>query len=341
MHLTSASSKPISSLGVKVSGQDDHHHIISSSDEFNTIRNALDYDNTLKSWQIANNAVSRQGSLSLLNSALRGDIVPSPQATRPSVPKFGHGAIPEMTNSKSQYSGQIVHESKNWPIVDMLDNLPPSTAPRQIPSSKALAGGDLFIDQSSAKRTEDHALSTSTISLAGILTTHALTGLSTTGTASSRCTTTMMGSLSNPCPTEGGYTVHISTVTLFSNVNCHGCTAIDVVEPMWGCPLETAGVETTVSTPYTWTSTVCEPSFVVTPTTTFLRITTTATDETTVTEVMNTVAVLTVTTINKLSTPPSISSGEITTASSEILDVVTVTVSSSTWAAPTTAAVGL
>lgn len=75
------------------------------------------------------------------------------------------------------------------------------------------------------------------------------------------CVTTTIGPLANPCATDGVLTVHTSTRTLFRSVNCHGCTSVHVIAPMWGCPLLSAagGVATTTpATPFTWTSTVCE-----------------------------------------------------------------------------------
>lgn len=78
------------------------------------------------------------------------------------------------------------------------------------------------------------------------------------------CVTTTIGPLANPCPTDGVLTVHTSTRTHYRSVNCHGCTSVHVIAPMWGCPLMSAGgggggvaTTTTPATPFTWTSTVC------------------------------------------------------------------------------------
>lgn len=94
--------------------------------------------------------------------------------------------------------------------------------------------------------------------------------------AAAGCVTTTMGVMNNPCATASGaaLTVFASTTTVFAPVDCHGCTSVFVLEPMWGCPLLSAGggghAVTAVDGAYTFTSTVCarDEAGIVTTTTT-------------------------------------------------------------------------
>lgn len=260
----------------------------------------------------------------------RGDeVVPLPQGTGPSIPKFGHGAIPKVDDDMDlKDGGHRLHD------LDSRDTSFPGE-PDPSPSSSAISWlshaslslrpsmgnlENLVIDHPRVQSTQDQVrdppspLSTSTISLAGpglspsssMMTTTTTTttppplsnsSLSLTSSSSSSseaaaaagCTTTIMGSLSDPCHTDGTITVHTSSVTYFRSINCGGCTAVHVVEPRWGCPLATAGMATTTAwTPYLWTSTVCEPSFVLTsaasgPSVTTVSLVTTMYENTTTT----------------------------------------------------------
>lgn len=259
-----------------------------------------------------------------VRDGVREIIVPvsTAQAVGPSIPKFGHGAIPKFDNLE----GQLAHDDRYTSMLDAPDTSSSIAVTQRHPYSLRASTGDLenlVIDHPKIRSTQDlPPLSTSIISLTGpssstaiatpipfpdssTITTNSSLLAPSTGAASG-CTTTIMGSLSNPCRTDGTFTVHTSSITHFSSINCGGCTAVHVVEPMWGCPLATAGMATTTaSTPYMWTSTVCEPSFVFggdrpsVTVTMFENITATVTaeGETTVTEteILDTVTILTLT----------------------------------------------
>lgn len=78
------------------------------------------------------------------------------------------------------------------------------------------------------------------------------------------CTTTSInrhpagGILPPPCHPVAESTVHTSTATWYQAVDCHGCDFVEVLQPMWGCPLEGVPSGTvTVSGVETVTSMVC------------------------------------------------------------------------------------
>lgn len=83
---------------------------------------------------------------------------------------------------------------------------------------------------------------------------------STTDTAAVEgCVTTVLAIHPHPC--RNPKTVYTSTRTVHKSINCHGCTSLQVLSPMYGCPLITENLcerTTTAKTPYVWTSTVCE-----------------------------------------------------------------------------------
>lgn len=286
-YLASALSKPITSEDSGIPAQDDYNE---------AFHHAVQFDNA---------------QVELEN------IDPPPRAheSAPILPKFGHGAIPQ--------------DRRDAPEADNI--IPPSlvtTQRRQVlPLTQHSAGGlqDLVIHhhhddgprvEGSTTQLIGAPLQTSTISLAGptSTTTPVLTSPASSSTTNSSasglgCTTTIMGALSNPCRTDETFTIHTSSLTQFSSIDCRGCTAVHVVEPMWGCPLETAGAATTTAeTPYTWTSTVCEPSFIlasITVTVMFGNTTTTTTvtaEPGTVTEILDTVTMLTLTLTTTTST---------------------------------------
>lgn len=71
------------------------------------------------------------------------------------------------------------------------------------------------------------------------------------------CETTVMALKTAPC--KDLLTTHTTTTTLFSSINCHGCTSVRVLEPMYMCPAVIAGGnKTTATTAYAWVSTVCK-----------------------------------------------------------------------------------
>lgn len=71
------------------------------------------------------------------------------------------------------------------------------------------------------------------------------------------CETTVMAF--DPSPCKNLLTTHTTTTTVFSSINCHGCTSVHVLAPMYMCPAVIgAGNKTTAATPYTWVSTVCQ-----------------------------------------------------------------------------------
>lgn len=88
---------------------------------------------------------------------------------------------------------------------------------------------------------------------------------------SAGCTTTTMKRPSGrPChPAAAETTVHTTTMTMYVAIDCHGCDFVDVVEPVWGCPLETldGGAMRTMTVPgvETLTSTVCRPRVTAIP----------------------------------------------------------------------------
>lgn len=84
--------------------------------------------------------------------------------------------------------------------------------------------------------------------------TTAVSGLSTSG-----CTTTTIASApSEGCPRT--LTAYTATRTEFVAIDCHGCTAVHVLQARWECPMPDEGGAmdvVTASTPLAWTSTVC------------------------------------------------------------------------------------
>ncbi|CAN8102045.1 unnamed protein product [Discula destructiva] len=77
------------------------------------------------------------------------------------------------------------------------------------------------------------------------------------------CQTTVMGAERSPCAFM--MTKHTTTTTVLTSINCHGCTSVHVLSPMYMCPPiivsgpgATIPTVTTATTPYTWVSTVCE-----------------------------------------------------------------------------------
>ncbi|KAK1765864.1 hypothetical protein QBC33DRAFT_119152 [Phialemonium atrogriseum] len=75
------------------------------------------------------------------------------------------------------------------------------------------------------------------------------------------CTTTISESGVNPCITLNEIqTIHPSTSTLYTHVDCNGCSDVYVKKEIYYCPLMTETRQTTVLTPATTVSTVCAPS---------------------------------------------------------------------------------
>lgn len=193
------------------------------------------------------------------------EIVPLPETTGAQMLGFGplHGAVP------------IHHHQRDDRPDSNCTTLATTTATARpsIPTLTGSASAWSF----SATRTIPTLSAFSTSSTTVITPAPA----SPTFTPAAGCVTTTMGAMSNPCATASGaaaLTVFASTTTVFAPVDCHGCTSVFVLEPMWGCPLLSAGggghAVTAVDGAYTFTSTVCarmtgaEEGGIVTTTTT-------------------------------------------------------------------------
>lgn len=133
---------------------------------------------------------------------------------------------PLMTDSPMSFSAKPL--PSDWTTITACTVLRSTTAPPR--------------DRCSSKHNKSHNKSTSTTATAAV----------------EGCVTTVLAIHPHPC--RNPKTVYTSTKTVQKSINCHGCTSLQVLSPMYGCPLITANLcekTTTAKTPYVWTSTVC------------------------------------------------------------------------------------
>lgn len=84
-------------------------------------------------------------------------------------------------------------------------------------------------------------------------------GDGTLAITSAGCVTTVLALHPHRC--KDHQIVYNFTKTVYKSINCHGCTSLRVLSPMYGCPMITSRSSETIrtaTTPYVWTSTVCE-----------------------------------------------------------------------------------
>lgn len=188
-------------------------------------------------------------SLQALAHDTRQSDVPHDNATRPALNET-HSPHEAGTNSS-----HLLNNQKNTSHNPATDTPPLMTDPPISFSAKPLPSDWTTITACTVHRSTKSPCTKSNNNKS-----NSTTSSSTTDTAAVQgCVTTVLAIHPHPC--RNPKTVYTSTKTVHKSINCHGCTSLQVLSPMYGCPLITENLcerTMTAKTPYVWTSTVCE-----------------------------------------------------------------------------------